>query len=429
MTNRKRFLLPVLLSLLSVVSCTTTAPPPPEPVSEAARRLIDPMIGFKTTDDASSRASTAAWQAFQAGQISEAERQWQQLLLNRPDFTPAKVGLASVAVARNQFRRAEELLEGVETYPASRVLEAELLVERGQIVEAAEMLRPLTALPGVPSELISRYETLRERAIAQLTAEAAGEQNEEIRIEILKRALELGPEEADLRLRLVEDLTRVGRLDEARATLQPMLDRDAGLNRVQAALAEIEMGEGKYQSAMRRYERLVERTGDSIYREKLESSKRLWHESNLPQQFQLAVRSPNITREQLAVLLFWKLPSIRFAQNLPQPPIVVDIDEAMGREELVRVLSVGLLPVDRVTRSIRPRRTVTASEFLTTAAAAMRYISSDPCVGSGEGSPAQRLQACGIDTRGLSSDPGGFVTGETAAAILDQIAELDRSAE
>lgn len=429
MTNKKTFLLPVLLSVMTIVSCTTTAPPPPEPVSESARHLIDPLMGYDTTDTASSQASANAWQEFRAGQVSSAERQWQQILLDRPDFTPAKVGLASVAVARNQFRRAEELLEGVETYPASRVIQAELLVERGNIVEAAEMLRPLTSLPGAPSHVISRYETLKDRAIAELAAAAASEASEEIRIETLKRALELEAQDRELRLRLVEDLIALGQFDEARAHLQPMINTDAGLNRVQAALAEIEIAEGKYQSAMRRYERLVERTGDAIYREKLERSKRFWHESTLPQQFQMAVRSPNITREQLAVLLFWKLPSIRFAQNLPQPPIVVDIDEAMGREELVRVLSIGLLPVDRATRSIRPRRTVTASEFLSAAAAAMRYVSSDPCLGSREGSPAQRLQACGIDTMGLENNPGDFVTGATASAILDQIAALDRSAE
>ncbi|MBW3671755.1 MAG: hypothetical protein KY432_08810, partial [Acidobacteria bacterium] len=84
----------------------------------------------------------------------------------------------------------------------------------------------------------------------------------------------------------------------------------------------------------------------------------------------------------------------------------------------------GLLPVDRATRSIRPRRTVTASEFLSAAAAAMRYVSSDPCLGSREGPPAQRLQSCGIDTMGLTNDLGGFVTGATASAILDQIATL-----
>lgn len=431
MKFEKRYSLLLVLLIVGAAACTSTAPPPPEPVSETARRLIDPSIGFETTDAAAMQSSAAAWSSFQAGRVADAERQWQQILIDRPDFSPARVGLASVAIARNQFERAEDLIAGVTApYPASIVVRAELLVERGNIVEAAEMLRPLTALPTTPSQVIARYDQLKERAVRELVLQADQATSDEMRIETLKRAVDLSPRDSELRLRLVEDLITLGQFAEARTTLTPMMEYDAALNRVQAALAEIEIAEGKYQAAMRRYERLVDRTGDYVYQERLERSKRLWHESTLPQQFQLAVRSPNITREQLAVLLFWKLPSIRFAQNLPQPPIVVDIGEVMGREELIRVLSMGLLPLDRATRTIRPGKTVTVSEFLSTAASAMRRISSDPCVTPVEGTgPVQRLQSCGIDTMGLQRDPDGFVTGVMASAVLDQIAGLDPSAE
>ena len=431
MKFERHAILLILLLIVGVAACTTTAPPPPEPVSETARRLIDPSIGFQTSDTAALQASAGAWSSFQAGRIADAERQWQQILIDRPEFSPARVGLASVAIARNQFQRAEELIVGVPTpYVASTVVRAELLVERGNVVEAAEALRPLTAIPTTPSQVVTRYEELKDRAVEELVVRADEATNDQVRIETLTRAVELAPRNSDLRLRLVEDLLAAGRFADARTNLTPMMEYDAALNRVQAALAEIEIAEGKYQSAMRRYERLVDRTGDYVYQERLERSKRLWHESTLPQQFQLAVRSPNITREQLAILLFWKLPSVRFAQNLPQPPIVVDIGEVMGREELIRVLSMGLIPIDRATRTVRPGRTVTAAEFLSSAASAMQRISSDPCVAPVEGTgPAQRLQSCGIDTMGLQRNPEGFVTGQTAAAILDQIVSLDRSAE
>lgn len=427
MTTRNRFTYLFLLLLVTALSCTTTAPPPSEPVSEMASRLIDPATGFTTDDAASLQASAAAWNAFRKGQLAEAERVWQQLALADPEFSPARVGLASVAVARDQLQRAEELIGGIEPYPASIVLKAELLVERGNILEAAEMLMPLTSHPSVPSQVISRFDLLSARAVDELRADAESDPTAETRIETLRRAVALAPREPDLRLRLVENLIAAGRIGEARTALQPMLEYDAALNTVQAALAEIEIAEGKYQSAMKRYGRLVERTGDYVYQERLDRATRLWHESTLPQQFQLAVRSPNITREQLAVLLFWKLPSVRFAQNLPQPPIVVDIAEGMGREELIRVISAGLITVDRTTRTVRPRKTVTAAEFLSVAASALRYVSSDPCTTPKEGTgPAQRLQSCGVDTMGLERMSEGFVTGTTASGVLEQIAALDR---
>lgn len=430
-TSKTAFILTtILIPVLSMVGCVTTAPAPTEPVSDTARNLIDPSSGFAGGSAAALENSKLAWRAFQSGQLARAEQIWREILMSDPDFAPARVGLASVAVARNQLERAGELTAGIEPYPASIVLEAELLASQGRVVEAAEALRPLTSRPETASQVISRYEGLRERAIARLLTEADVTSLPAEKITILKRALDLAPQDLDLRLRLVEELIDTGSFADARSILQPALEHSATVNRVQAAFAEIEIGEGKYQSAMRRYERLVSRTDDVVYAERLERAKRLWHESTLPQQFQLAVRSPNITREQLATLLFWKLPSIRFAQNLRQPEIVVDIGDVMAKEELIRVLSIGLLPVDRRTRTARPRRTVTADELLTTVAAALRYVSSDPCTSAGSAStPAETLRACGIEIVHLQRDPLAFVTGEMASAIVDQIVELDRSAE
>ncbi len=303
MTTRRLSLLFSILITTLAISCTTAAPPPPEPVSATAKRLIDPATGAEGLDPAVLEASATAWQAFRTGHISEAERQWQKVLLENPSSPVATVGLASVAIARDQFERAEQLIATVPPYPAANVLRAEILVERGHVVEAAELLRDAASLPAVPSSVSLHYDELRDRATAELSAQAAGEQNVAERIEILRRAVELSPRDSDLRLRLVEDLLAQKRYPEARTSLQPMVEYDAALNRVQAALAEIEISEGKHQSAIKRYERLVERTGDSVYRERLENAKRLWHESTLPQQFHLALRSPNITREQLAVLL------------------------------------------------------------------------------------------------------------------------------
>ncbi|MDX1582590.1 MAG: tetratricopeptide repeat protein [Thermoanaerobaculia bacterium] len=418
-----------LLLALTMVGCATTPSPPPEPLTDEARRLIDPLTGYEPDSTTLANSSSQAWREFQSGRFDSAERGWQQILTADAEFAPALVGLASIALARGQLERARELLGDVEPYPASLVLRAEILASDGRVVEAAELLSPIVARPDTPSVVAVRFADLREDALNRLVAEARAAQVPEDRTRLLRRAVSLAPGDLEIRLDLVEALVSAGKFGEAREALSPALDRDATLNRVQAALAEIEIGEEKYQNAMRRYERLVERTGDVVYRERLELAKRLWNESTYPKQFQLAVRSPNITREQLAVLLFWKLPSIRFAQNLEQPPIVVDLAEVMGREELIRALALGLLPLDRSTRQARPRRTVTVSQFLAAAASALELVSSDPCTTAETETPVEQLHACGIDTLKLESNPSGFVTGAGATVILDQIAELDRSAE
>ena len=42
--------------------------------------------------------------------------------------------------------------------------------------------------------------------------------------------------------------------------------------------------------------------------------------------------------------------SIRFAQNVPTPPIAIDIADIPGRDEVIRAMALGIYPVDPVTR-------------------------------------------------------------------------------
>jgi tetratricopeptide (TPR) repeat protein len=420
----------IVLSLtFAFLSCTTIQPVPPQPLSEQARRLIDPMIGYSGPGDAQlAELHAAAWSRFSAGRVDQAEAEWRRMLAQRPQFEPATVGLAAVAIALDQPQRAEELLAGVSSYPASLVYRAEIAAGKGDVVTAAELLQPVVGAPNLPASVTSRFEQLRHLAVEELLLRAQTVETTE-RIRLFRQAVALAPEARETRLDLVDLLIAQRSFTDARSTLEPLVESAAGLNRVQASLAEIEIGEGRFQPAMRRYERLVELTGDAVYRERLDAARRLWHESNLPRQFQLANRAPAITREQMAVLFFWKIPSIRFARNLGQPPIIVDMEEVTGKEELIRALQLGLLPLDSVTRSARPRRQVTAGEFLEAAVRALGFISSDPCTAASAtaASPAAALRACGIDTLGLERDRSQFVSGENAAAILDQLARLDRS--
>src|SRR5207247_964288 len=44
----------------------------------------------------------------------------------------------------------------------------------------------------------------------------------------------------------------------------------------------------------------------------------------------------------------------RFAQNLPAPPIAIDISEAPGRDEIIRAIALGIYQMDPVTRRVNP---------------------------------------------------------------------------
>ena len=242
---------------------------------------------------------------------------------------------------------------------------------------------------------------------------------------MLKKALALQPEAAGARLLLVQKLIDTSRFDDARRQIEPLLHVSESANQpeVQEALARIDIGKGRYQEAIARYEQLA-RANPGRFDRQLADIKQRWVEMNLPPQYQSALANPVLTRSDLAVLIFWDLPSIRFAANLPEPPIAVDIPTSSGREEFVRALSLGLFSVDPLTRRAYPDRTISSPAFLRIAARLLNLRGTPPCAGAATGdSDAVRamnmLTACGIPTSGLTATTESAVSGRQAHDVLD----------
>ena len=76
--------------------------------------------------------------------------------------------------------------------------------------------------------------------------------------------------------------------------------------------------------------------------------------ANMPPQFLRALESESITRGDLAVLMYWKISSVRFAQDLSTPPIATDIGDVPSRDEIIRLIALGIYQVDPVTRQVNP---------------------------------------------------------------------------
>jgi hypothetical protein len=233
-------------------------------------------------------------------------------------------------------------------------------------------------------------------------------------IPMLREALAINSAANDARIQLVRRLVAQKNYDEARQYLDPLLaGAEADRDDVQESLAEIEAGRGRYQEAIVRYERITRRNPDPRYARRLNDLKELWTAANMPPQYQQALESPVLTRGDFAVLVFWKVNPVRFAQNLPTPPIAVDIADVPGRDEIIRAIAVGLYDVDPVTRRVSPQRELTAAA-LTRLGGRVLAIGGASCAKGVP--PADALLTCGID------EPAeGVITGQTAAALLNQI--------
>lgn len=422
--------LTALLLSVAAIGCGTTsqpAPAPAQPVEPRARMLVSPLAGWQQTDSLAEE-SAGAWRLFQAGNAARAEEIWQRILRVDDSHGPSLLGLAAIAIGDASYDRASSLVERArddQRYLATELYAAEIAVLRGDLESAIEIYAAVSDDPQLPSRTAERYEGFRRDLSTQLVSSARTALEPEERLLILERAASIHPLSQDDQLYLAETHLELGRPDLARLAAEPVLIRPEDPVRLDALFAEIAVAERRFEDAIDRYETLVRTTGDPRFLPRLERVKVLWHESTLPAQFQTAVESPAITREDLAVLLFWKVPGIRFAQRVGQPPIAVDLENVRGREELVRALALGLLGVDSGTRRASPERILTAQAFLEIVARTIDIAAPrDACGSIPSARPLVKLEGCGVDTLGVELDLQRYVDGRTAYEILEQVAAL-----
>jgi tetratricopeptide (TPR) repeat protein len=430
---RTTFNFGALFLSIALLRCASTPPPAPaSPSRPEDRYLIDPRTGYgRPAPEAVQRKFDEAWRSLLAGDIPAAQR-----LLSRidPSYPPVLLGQAAIQMHDGNLDQAAALIErarllGAE-YPALDVYRGEIALARQQAREALELYRRAASLTQLPAASSERIAWLQKQLFDALYAQALAASDEQA-VAILREALVMSPDAAAARQLLVQKELALKQYEEARRDLDPLLTTQAAQEQpeVQEALAEIDAGQGRFHDAIARYERLTRRTQDPRFAERLEQLKQQWNEANMPSVYMNAVESPAITRGDLAVLMYWQIPSIRFAQNLAAPPIAIDID-VPGREEIIRALALGIYQVDPVTRRIDPDRVVTedalrrimARTLLVRGATCARQASRDP---SDSGRAQNVLSACGLTVG--SSD--ATVSGRDAQALLDKVDRLLASAE
>lgn len=421
------------MAALVVAARCATAPPPasapaPAPVG-ADRFLVDPRLGFTPADDLN-RQFERGWQSFLAGDLASARKTFADLRAKNPDYLPASLGEAAIDIKEGNYDRANQLVERANArnrdYTAAQVYEAEIAAREHRLRRAHQLYTAIAAAPGVPDVVKERLAGVRQQLFDELLASASTAPNTES-VNLLREALTIDPNARTARLLLVQRLMADKNWEEARRALAPLTSSsDVDRTDVQSALAEIEIGQGQYEQAIVRYERLARREKDPRFAKRLEEVKEEWTAANMPPQYRRALESEAITRHDFAVLLYWKVASVRFAQNLGAPPIAVDIGEVAGRDEIIRAIALGIFPVDAVTRRVNPGAQVSASSF-TRLAARVLLIRGAACArqlqnNSPEPAHSQALlAACRVSDPSISLPPDAPISGRTASDVFDQI--------
>jgi tetratricopeptide (TPR) repeat protein len=416
-----------ILSLLVVIAALAACTPtPPAVVPESKERyLIDPRIGYdKPASPKLERQFDTAWRSFLAGDFATARQQLDGIRMREASYLPAALAEAAIDIREGKLDRARanvERAEGqVKNYTAARVYEAEIAMAENRPRRAYEIYRDIAAQANAPSSFAARIGDLQKLLFDQAYHDALSAPPAEA-TRLLREALQFEPGASATRILLVQKLVAQKQYDEARKELDPILNSgDVDRPDVQEALAEIDAGHRRFQEAIVRYERLAKRNPDPHYTARLDELKEQFNAENMPPQYVRALESDSITRSDFAVLLYWKVSSVRFAQNLGTPPIATDIADVPGREELIRAITIGVLNVDPVTRRVGPNAPVNVNG-LTRLGARVLASRGASCAHGIAADPAKTLAACGIPDPSTYIAPESPVDGRMASMMLGRI--------
>lgn len=421
MTRTKSLLL--VAAALLAARCATAPPPIAAPAGDD-RYLVDPRTGFAASlTPAQAGRFDAAWRYALAGDDLEARRRLDQLARALPGYLPVSLAGAALDIRANRLAEASKTvkaaLETSKDYTAARIYEAEIAVRENRIRAAWDLYRVIAAGKDLPPTVAPRFAELQDRLFDETFAAAKAATSGEDAIRLLRESILLRAAAFEPRVLLASRLLARREWDEARKEIDPLLDSSADRAEVQEILAEIDAGRGRFEEAIVRYDRLWKRTRDPRHAARLEEIKRDWSAANMPAWYRAALASPAITREQFAVLLYWTVPSVRFAQNLSIPPIATDVPDLEGREEVIRAIALGLYEVDPITRLVYPNRVIPA-ERLDRHVARILALRGAACA---RGLTADKLlAACAVDSLAAGKTPDGPVTGHDAVRVLEQVA-------
>lgn len=406
-----------VFALLCLAGCAG-APPPQAPgparerhpvASEDAPYFLDPIASFPFSPDGQRATEVAAAyrNLMDEGDALGAAAAAERLLSVDPGFQPARVLAAQADLARRRFAEAAERLEAaVRDGPESAA--AKLLLGRvrealGDVVGAYALYRELADTHAVAAE---RARELQPRAV-EIVAQRFSEASERGRLEEAEAEYRwLAAWEPDgLATLLAARQLAVARGDAhaelaALSRLTPRLPERGDLIERRADL-ELEMGDPG--TAVELYQRLgpgggLGGEGNGSRREqKLARAKFRWRLTLLPEHVRSLAGRPALTRAGFATLLYWLVPEVRYGRPVTAR-IASDILEHPQREELARVVNLGLMEIDPTLHSFAPGAPLTRLAALR-ALLGIVTLRSGPLSCAGDGARAPVVEACAAAVR------------------------------
>jgi len=425
-----------------IAGCASKGPPPPSGPRidrDDVAYLVAPSTGFPATasPDLLRKVDAAFESKLLQGDLTAAVGIADAVLAVDPELAPAEVLRGQARLVARDLAAARATLDDViRRYP-----------DYTAAALAAAHAADLDADPAAAYALFRRFTRASPAA--------------------LDRAGELHQAAVSAVAAQVEDAVGKGRLDEARqslatleewapgeqATLEAALglaraagDKAAELSAVRGLLAsarsgdevlferrgELELEAGQPSAAIEIFQELQRRhPNEPRHADQVSLAKFRWRVQNLPTDVRRLVDTPELTRAEFAVLVYWLVPGVR-AAVVSSPHIASDILDHPHRQEMMRVANLQLLDLDETLRRFNPDWAVRRSQALKALERVLQRAQPAPtCVAGLAGNPSPSREAvcgvavaCGLLPETADCLPEGGLSGADAAAWIRRTGEL-----
>ncbi len=389
---------PALVALALLLGACASPGPPTPGVQLTARKdpyVVGPATGYSlAAAGAAAQRVEAAFEALSVGRdLADVETAGRDVLQETPEYRPAAVLLAQVEYLRRDDAAATRLLrpwvEELPDYTAAQLLLGRLAERAGDLPVALEAF---SRIAEDNRQAADRAEQVRPRAVEMVSAL--------LRDEIARRRLE----NAEAHLAWLEEwvggsretleATRLVAIEkgdlETELEVVRRLSTETGERSFRQREAELEVELGDVRAGLAKLEVLAgEFPEDAELATALEQAEFLWRLQLLPEDVLAIGNKPELDRAEVATLLYWLVPRVRYSQ-ISNPPIAADILDHPQRDVILRVLDLGLMEVDETLHRFEP--TATASRIVVLRAQ-LALLSSSP-----------QRRTCLADVRALELD-------------------------
>lgn len=391
--------------------------------------LIDPLEGAPVTVDPDREGQLRdAWQRLlERSDVEGARATAAEILESDPDLAPAQVLAAQADFAQGLHRQVIDRLLPVSdrspAYAASQLLLGRAAEEAGDVPLAYAAYRAIGARNALARQ---RLGEIHPRAM-------------EILSNRLQEALRTGQlEQAQQQLDLLQSWapSEVNTMEGARALAVARGDQAAELAAVKNLVArkpedrdllerraELELTVGDPGAGLQIVQDLAARyPNDPELAQMLDMAKFRWRLSMLPRAVQEVAAKPDLDKADLAVLLYWLVPNVRYARPTAGR-IATDVLDHPHQEAIVRVVNLGLMEVDSLHR-FSPGAPVRRGAGLRVLVRTLSSFGQGlACLGeaaksSSQGAVCTGAAGCGLLMAGEECQPTAMLSGAEAVEML-----------